>query len=110
MLGNGLGAIGANVCDHNTVIGSGSQVYIVRACRQQTDEANFRTGLEYAAGQTNLVANYDCSIAGARRDVVGFGVTENLEIGQKARTHRIPVKENCFHVDIRSKVSQSTGR
>jgi hypothetical protein len=105
MLGNGLGAIGANVCDHNTVIGSGSQVYIVRA-------------LEYAAGQTNLVANYDCSIAGARRDVVGFGVTENLEIGQqglqftdiKARTHRIPVKENCFHVDIRSKVSQSTGR
>jgi hypothetical protein len=118
MLGDGLGAIGANVCDHNTVIGSGSQVYIVRACRQQTDEANFRTGLEYAAGQTNLVANYDCSIAGARRDVVGFGVTENLEIGQqglqftdiKARTHRIPVKENCFHVDIRSRVSQSTGR
>ena len=100
------------------MITSGSQVHIVRACRQQTDEAYFRAGLEYAAGQANLVADYNCSIADTGRDVVVFGVTENHEIGQQglqftdiqARTHRIPVKEYCFHVDIRSRVSHSTGR
>ena len=107
VLGDGLGAIGSNVCDRDAVITSGNHVDIVRACRQQTDETHFRAGLEY-----------NCSITDTGRDVVVFGVTENDEIGQQglqftdiqARTHRIPVKEYCFHVDIRSRVSHSTGR
>ena len=118
MFDDRLRAVGANVRDGDPVLACGFDVDVVRACRSEADETDRRAGFEHFRRQADLVAEHDGGVANTFDCLPGPGVSVDVQRRQQGlhfrdievRAHRVPVEEYCFHVDIRSRVSQSTGR
>ena len=115
MLGDGLGAVSADIGNGDTVAGGAGGVDIVGAGRREPDKAQLRSLFEKGVIEANFVDEYELGVtdAAGNLDVSTGGkdlqVREEVGQGREIETvaHRRVVEKHGCHCHLPRSLSQS---